>query len=95
VHFVLQEKAKKNCCGKQTFYKRRIPNIQPRLCLFTEKPVEFTLPALPQHPLDDAIDQIELLGFSIGNPFALVNEDPLLYVAAGDLEKILANKLRY
>ncbi|MEP6616831.1 MAG: DNA polymerase III subunit alpha, partial [Ginsengibacter sp.] len=61
--------------------------------LFIEKPVEFVLPDLEQHPLDDAIDEIELLGFPLCNVFELVDEDPSLYVPAADLKQHLGNDL--
>jgi len=38
---------------------------------YTE-PETHLLPALVYHPLEDAYDQIELLGFSISSPFELV-----------------------
>ncbi|HMP91832.1 MAG TPA: hypothetical protein PKD90_03120 [Phnomibacter sp.] len=43
--------------------------------LFNEPPQTFKLPLLEQHPLDDALDEMELLGFTIGNPFALVDDE--------------------
>jgi DNA polymerase III alpha subunit len=53
--------------------------------LFYEAPVEFNLPALKQHPLDDSLDEIELLGFPASNVFELVDDDPGEYVDAKDL----------
>jgi error-prone DNA polymerase len=47
--------------------------------LFAIKPVEYKMPVLNQHAMDDAMDELELLGFSIGNPFTLVRKH------AGDL----------
>jgi DNA polymerase-3 subunit alpha len=86
-------KSKKELLWEANFLQKKNTKHSTVSLLFSEKPVEFTLPALQQHPLDDSIDQIELLGFSIGNPFALVNEDPLQYVAAGDLEKNLGKQV--
>jgi DNA polymerase III alpha subunit len=54
--------------------------------LFHEPVKEFNLPDLADHPLDDIYDQIENLGFPLGNPFALANDDPSKYVAAKDLK---------
>lgn len=57
-------------------------NIQP---LFSEAQLQFNLPHLTDHPLDDIYDQMELLGFPLCNPFGLVQDDPAKYTAAKDL----------
>jgi DNA polymerase-3 subunit alpha len=43
--------------------------------LFNEPIPEFHLPQLQHHPLDDALDEMELLGFEMCNPFELVEDD--------------------
>jgi DNA polymerase III alpha subunit len=43
------------------------------------------LPNLPHHAFDDMIDEIELLGFSLQNPFDIVDDDPSKYTNAQDL----------
>lgn len=53
--------------------------------LFKAEPVKFALPHLAQHPLDDAIDQIEILGFPLCNPFELVDDDVTKYLPAKDI----------
>jgi DNA polymerase-3 subunit alpha len=53
--------------------------------LFREEIQSFHLPHLTQHPLDDALDEIELLGFPLCNVFELVSEDPLDFSCARDL----------
>ncbi len=53
--------------------------------LFREAPVSFTLPVLPGYPLDDLYDDIELLGFPVGDVFQLVEEDPSRFTSARDL----------
>lgn len=45
--------------------------------LFNEPIPEFHLPQLTHHPLDDALDEMELLGFTMCNPFELVDDDKL------------------
>ncbi|MDG1252543.1 MAG: DNA polymerase III subunit alpha [Schleiferiaceae bacterium] len=47
------------------------PQAAPSLSLFEAPARAFSLPELSQHILDDAYDQLELLGFSLGNPFDL------------------------
>ncbi|HET6253655.1 MAG TPA: DNA polymerase III subunit alpha [Puia sp.] len=53
--------------------------------LFREAPLNLTLPLLPDHPLDNSYDDIELLGFPVDDPFTLIDEDPARYVAAKDI----------
>ncbi len=57
--------------------------------LFDDDPVTFELPQLVQHPLDDALDELEILGFSLCNPFDLVDDDPGLYVPAARMQEYL------
>src|ERR1700722_12828025 len=53
--------------------------------LFREAPISFTLPLLPVYPMDDYYDDVELLGFPVGDPFDLVDDDPARYLPARDL----------
>jgi DNA polymerase-3 subunit alpha len=53
--------------------------------LFEEKPIEFQLPHLTDNPVDDLYDQKEILGFTISNPFDLVDEDAGKYMRAKDI----------
>jgi len=68
--------------------KHRVDNL-----LFKEAPVSFHLPALNQQPLDDAIDEIELLGFPLCNVFELVDDDPNNYLPAHQIEKHLGKEV--
>jgi DNA polymerase-3 subunit alpha len=53
--------------------------------LFREAPISFTLPVLPVYPLENYYDDVELLGFPVGNPFDLVDDDPARYLPAREL----------
>ena len=53
--------------------------------LFHQPPANLTLPLLPDHPLDDSWDDIELLGFPVDDPFTLVDDDPTRYIAAKEI----------
>jgi DNA-directed DNA polymerase III PolC len=53
--------------------------------LFKEAPLAFTLPVLPVYPMENYYDDIELLGFPVGDPFLLADDDPSRYLAARDL----------
>jgi DNA polymerase-3 subunit alpha len=70
--------------------KTHVPSKQS---LFQEKPLEFQLPELTDHPLDDLYDQLEILGFPLCNPFALVDEEPDKYVYAKDLDKHIGKNI--
>ncbi|MCV5968465.1 hypothetical protein, partial [Lactococcus petauri] len=53
--------------------------------LFEEKPVEFSLPQLVDNAIDDLYDQKEILGFTLSNPFAMVDEEPGNYIPAREI----------
>ncbi len=78
---------KKQLLWQANFLQKKNSRHTTAGVLFKEKPLEFILPELAQHPLDDAIDEVELLGFSLCNVFELVNADPQDYLPAADLFK--------
>lgn len=78
-------KNKKELLWEANFLQKKSSKHSTTSMLFQESPVEFILPELKQHPLDDAIDEIELLGFPLRNPFELVNDNPAKYLPAADL----------
>lgn len=59
---------------------------QPMQELFEVKPKEYKLPEFRDSWLDDAFDQIGLLGFSLCSPFALLKEMPDLPLSASGLK---------
>jgi DNA polymerase-3 subunit alpha len=62
--------------------------------LFNEPIPEFHLPQLQHHYLDDALDEMELLGFTMCNPFELVEAGHTQnYVAAADMPNHLGNTI--
>lgn len=54
--------------------------------LFDVRPQEFKLPKLEDFWLDDAFDEIELLGFSLCSPFKLLKEDIKSTLLSADLK---------
>jgi DNA polymerase-3 subunit alpha len=50
------------------------------------------LPALNQQPLDDAIDEIELIGVPLCNVFELVDDASNKYLPANEIESIRERK---
>jgi DNA-directed DNA polymerase III (polc) len=83
--FRFTKKNKKELLWEANFLQKKNLKHTPR-GLFIEKPVEFVLPNLQHHPLDDALDEIEILGFPLCNVFELVNDDPSGYLPAAFLE---------
>lgn len=62
--------------------------------LFAEQPINFRLPALRQYPLDDALDEMELLGFPLCNVFDLSEEDPFAYITAKQIPQYKGKEIR-
>lgn len=52
----------------------------------------YTLPELDQKPLDDAYDEIELLGFALRSPFDLLKDEMQVNTLAEDLPKFIGKK---
>jgi DNA polymerase III alpha subunit len=85
---------KKELLWEANFLQKKSKNHSTANPLFIEKPVTFLLPALSHHPYDDAIDEIELLGFPLSNVFDLVNDNFCNYTLAADLEKHLGQEVQ-
>lgn len=79
-------KSKKQLLWEANFLqKKNQPELHAGPALFEEPPLEFSLPKLEDYHLDDLYDEIEILGFTLSNPFALVDDDPSNYVRSRDL----------
>jgi DNA polymerase-3 subunit alpha len=79
-------KSKKRLLWEANFLQKKSQaHLHNGPVLFEEKPVVFELPVLMDDPLDDLYDEMEILGFTLSNPFAMVNDDPGKYVAAKKL----------
>jgi DNA polymerase-3 subunit alpha len=84
--FRFSGKSKKQLLWEANFLqKKNQPALHGSKALFDEKPIEFKLPELADLPLDDLYDQMEIMGFTLTNPFAMVNDDPQKYLLAKDL----------
>lgn len=53
--------------------------------LFEDSPVEFKMPNMVDSIIDDLYDQIEILGFTLSNPFEMLQDDGNNYVLSKDL----------
>ncbi|MEO9020781.1 MAG: DNA polymerase III subunit alpha [Ginsengibacter sp.] len=79
-------KSKKSLLWEANFLqKRNQPQLHIGQPLFEEKPLQFSLPELKDNPLDDLYDQMEILGFTLSNPFDLVDDDGDQYILSKDL----------
>ncbi|MEJ7829007.1 MAG: DNA polymerase III subunit alpha [Segetibacter sp.] len=86
-------KNKKELLWEANFLQKKNNKHTVDSLLFKEAPISFHLPALNQQPLDDAIDEIELLGFPVCNVFELVDDDPNKYMPADEIEKQLGKEV--
>lgn len=66
----------------------------PRNMLFKPPKKEFELPQLQSTAMEDAFDQIELLGFPLCSPFHLLKDPPEEHLLARDLSVNLGNEIR-
>ncbi|MGN6265435.1 MAG: DNA polymerase III subunit alpha [Ginsengibacter sp.] len=94
--FRFTEKTKKQLLWEANFLqKKNQPQLHTGQALFEEEEaLEFTLPELSDHPLDDIYDQLEIMGFSITNPFELVDDDPKKYTAAKELSLMVGKQVK-
>jgi DNA polymerase-3 subunit alpha len=91
--FRFSTKTKKELLWEANFLNKKNKSSSPSGFLFREEPQHFHLPELMQHPLDDALDEIELLGFPLCNVFELSKEDPLNFLPARELSHYLGKQV--
>lgn len=60
-----------------------------KITLFKTERVSYKTPDLPSTKLEDAFDEIELLGYSLCNPFRLLLNPPKIEFRANDLPKYI------
>ncbi len=88
-------KNKKELLWEANFLQKKNKVQQPAyVSLFKEPPVVFHLPQLIQHPLDDALDEVELLGFPLCNPWEMLDMDTSAFLAGRDLPEYLNKKVQ-
>lgn len=86
-------KSKKQLLWEANFLQKRYAAPALPYTLFKEKPVEFQLPDLQDHPVDNLYDEMEILGFPFGNPFDLMEEQPVKGLPATELPKLLRRQV--
>jgi DNA polymerase-3 subunit alpha len=81
-------KSKKRLLWEANFLqKNHQPQLQTAAVLFKEPLLEFDLPVLVDSSVDDLYDEMEILGFTLSNPFNLADDDPSLYMPAKEISK--------
>ncbi|WP_234364042.1 helix-hairpin-helix domain-containing protein [Lunatibacter salilacus] len=81
---------KKKLLWQANFLQKRQTGITPESpALFKEPTIEFTLPDFPDYPLEDAIDEINLLGFALTDMFRLCADDGRNTVNASEIGGLL------
>ncbi len=86
-------KNKKELLWEANFLHKKNVKYTTGNTLFIEKPISFSLPVLRQLPSEDAMDEIELLGFPVCNVFDLVDANISLYVEAKNIKNYLGKNV--
>lgn len=82
-------KNKKELLWEANFLHKRVQQPHRTESLFCEPAVDFKLPQLHHSAYEDAMDETELLGFPLCDPFTLVSADTTGYVTARTLPQHL------
>jgi DNA polymerase-3 subunit alpha len=86
-------KLKKQLLWQANFLQKKVKALPASVSMFKDKPVEFNLPELSDHPIDDLYDEFEILGFTIKNPFELSAEDPRSYSLAREIANFVGKQM--
>ncbi len=80
-------KGKKDLLWEASYLQKKMDRTAPLSpALFKKDPKSFELPELPSYAMDDAYDEVQLLGFPVRNPFEIVDDDPCRYKFARDMK---------
>lgn len=87
-------KTKKDLLWNAHFLLSRTKKTHTSPTLFNQRVKEFKLPDLHQHPLEDAYDEIELLGFTVScTPFDLIREKNYPRLVAANLPYLKGKRI--
>lgn len=79
-------KNKKELLWEANFLQKRVrKQTSGTSSLFPTKPFQFRLPVLHHTAVEDALDEIELLGFPLCHVFELVDADTSMYITAREI----------
>jgi len=88
--FNFTQKTKKELLWNAHFILSKSKKTAPERTLFQQEVKEFSIPDLYFHPLEDAYDEIELLGFPVTrSPFGLLESLELPKTVAADLPRLV------
>jgi DNA polymerase-3 subunit alpha len=73
--FRFTKKSKQRLLWEALLYFSQARTRLPAGLLFDTEPAEYPLPVLQRHSLEDAFDEIELLGFPLCDPFRLIGKE--------------------
>jgi len=83
--FRFTERNKRELLWEAHMKTRKEPATEPQQLLFNSQKANYRTPNLPNNYLEDAFDQMELLGFPLCNPFELLCNPTLRKVRAAKL----------
>ena len=66
---------KKELLWQANFLQKRLKEHAALPAFFDEPHIDFALPKFNTYPLEDAFDEIEILGFPLGDAFQLIDDD--------------------
>jgi DNA polymerase-3 subunit alpha len=75
-------KDKKSLLWEAAMLAKKMTPVPGGQTLFRETITTFNLPELHYDPYEDAMDEIEILGFPLCDPFSLVDADPALFITS-------------
>lgn len=87
-------KSKKKLLWEANFLqKKNQPQLHNAPVLFEDAPFKFKMPELVDERIDDLFDEMEILEFTLSNPFEMVDEDLTKYVLSKDLASHLGKSV--
>lgn len=87
-------KNKKELLWEANFLHKRVhKGATVGAALFEEKPLDFKLPKLHHSPFEDAMDEIEILGFPLCDVFTLVDAELANFITAKQLPLYLGQQV--
>jgi DNA polymerase III alpha subunit len=87
-------KNKKQLLWEANFLQKRVKEHNKiREALFEDKALEFTLPELHHSPMEDALDEIELLDYPLCSRFELAELDTTRFVTVSQLPTLVGKEV--
>ncbi|HEU0228159.1 MAG TPA: hypothetical protein VFQ86_10490 [Arachidicoccus soli] len=86
-------KTKKELLWEGNFLRKATTSITVGKSLFVEKPMSFSLPQLPQTPLEDRLQEMDILRFPLANAFEMVEADLSKYPLAKDIPALKGKEI--